>query len=1295
MNNERIKIISSLVENDFNLERFKEFTARILNVNVKSYNYTGIWKEYLYYIDKVQILSSFEDKDRNKIFVMVVKIKDSGVNKGAVNPIRARTKQRNFISKFLEDKGKGDCAIVAFYNDNYPVWRLSFVKLEFKFSNKEITKMVTPSKRLSFVVGKNESSYTIIKQFSILGNLQKNVSLEELEEVFKLEKVTDDFFDEYKDSYKKVKLHLESDTQFVLEANKHTKKVSEFSEVFAKKLMGQLAFLYFLQKKGWLGVSVTQKEIDSKSSNIDENKVFKFSDKKKNWGEGEIKFIRTLFRRHLEINENTNSKNNFFDNYLEHLFYDALNKDRGEFHYFKKFNCKIPFLNGGLFEPYDNYNWENTNFNIPDSMFSNEDDNGILDIFDRYNFTINENEPLETEIAVDPEMLGKVFESLLNIDERKSKGAFYTPREIVHYMCKESLINFLADKFPKIKKEGFEQLIQMGEFTKEYDLHLFEMEYKKDKKINEDDWGIPIDILRNFKEIDSSISEIKVADPATGSGAFPLGMLNEIIKVRNILTEYFIMSAYFKLKSETKKAHFQLKEESNQIEKEIRENRSLYNLKLQTLQKSLFGVDIEPSAIEITKLRFWLSIIIDSNNEVINQLPNLDFNFMVGNSLINTFNKIKLFDESLLQNMIPQSNEELEQIKLFEKEKNYEQQELFDLIEDKIDYASKLYKLHQLYFNENDSDEKRGIKKDIEDTEWEMIENTLQRSGDSDKIKELRELQKEKKKPYFLWKLEFADVFKNTPRNEISHPSDRGELKGGFDIVIGNPPYIQIQKFSGKQIQKDYEAQKFESFAKTGDIYGLFYEKGNMLLNENGILSFITSNKWMRANYGKKLRKYFSEKTQPLKLIDFGGYKVFESATVDTNILMFRKKEHPNVRSSSDCSEIINQHSEELSHIPKLTACTIREDFSRETDIAEYVEKNSIKLTNLSEESWIISTKEEYAIKQRIEEIGTPLKDWDVNINYGIKTGFITAFIISGTKKDELIEADPKSAEIIKPILRGRDVKRYKAEFADLWLIATFPALHLDIEDYQAVKEYLQTFGQKLEQTGDSYIDKNGNKIKCRKRTNNKWFEVQDTIAYFDEFKKEKIVYPDIAEKLTFVLDSSNLFMNNTCYFMNTTNSNKFVLSVLNSNLMNWYFRNISAQLGKKGLRHFSIYVEKIPIPKISKENQKPFEILVDFILFCKENNFESQSDLFESVIDIMVYGLFFEEQMKKYKCYIFDRVKELVDPFDDDDSFDDKVEYLELLSKVFNEDKIVKRGLIYSRTVPEVKIINGVKYEK
>lgn len=1194
------RIIDNLLENKFDVEKFKDFTANILNLSVKNRRpYDSIYKVFREYIETYQEISEVVDKDGNKFYVLAVKIKKE------LDPVRARIKQREFIANILRER-KRRGALVAFFNEEYPHWRISFIKLDYEFTAKGFEEKVTPAKRLSYVVGEGEACKTAKDQFFSLTKLEEEVSLNELEEIFALEKVTNDFFKEYKNKYLDIKELLIKDDVFMTEAKKHDMENPEsFAEGFAKKLMGQLAFLYFLQKKGWLGVKIVpetlnQQQFDrfyNRALNIEKdvlekvyNKVssdlyelrkdelndilskeeidllaspFRNTEYFNEWGTGDKKFIRNLFELH-KTNDINNEKT-FFDDYLEILFYNNLSKDRGEIQYSLDFNSRIPFLNGGLFDPYGDYDWQTTSFNLSDDIFSNKDKTGILDIFDIYNFTINENDSYETEVAVDPEMLGKVFENLLDISDRKSKGAFYTPREIVRYMTNESMMNYLLTNLEgkNISKEDLEYLFNFGEFTKEYDQQIFEKDYIKDgKPLTRDIFGMPRNIITNSILIDDLLAKVKIADPACGSGAFPLGILNEIVRARNILTFYINMIEVLKEKDE--------KNYWRRIDKKQRA-RKLYNLKLYTIQNCLHGVDIEPSAIDITKLRLWLSILVDSDNDNVKPLPNLDFNFMIGNSLVDEFEGMKLFDESLLK--IDEFSEEAST-----KQHKLIQDTLFKTVETrKQDILKDIFRKQTEYFNEKNTDKKKELKKEVESLENTLIEVTLTANGNEKKLEEIKKGRKERRKPYFLWKLEFAKVFKEN---------------NGFDIVIGNPPYVQLQKI--KEMSETLKTLKYETYKSTGDLYCLFFEKGVNILKNKGVLSFITSNKWLRADYGKVLRNYFIKNTNPQILIDLGS-DVFETATVDTSIFILEK-------------EIKKENKFLVLDISK------KENFFNLNSYRKEMVETSFKL----DEVWTIGSIAEKNLKEKIEKIGTPLKNWNIRINYGVKTGLNEAYLINKETKEKIIKEDINSKNIIKPVLRGRDIRRYFVEFADLYLINFHNGFEdidrLKIEDYPAIKKHLDFYYEKLEKRSD--------KGKTPYNLRN--------CAYINDLEREKIVYSEIVRQPQFYLDNGEYYAEATSFLLTGENLH-YLVGMLNSFVTFNIFKKFYAGggLGKDGVRYKKKFLENLPIPKLTKEEAEKFIEITDKILELKKLNKETEE--LEKELDEMVCILYeFTEEEKE-----------------------------------------------------------------
>ena len=950
-------IIKNTFENHFDKNEFARFIKNLLNkIEEASFTYQGNYfpDAYKQYIKTLERIGKYSDEE-NSIDILVITLqKETSLE-------RARTMQRNFIAWYLNGSLGGelkDAALVAYVSPNESDWRFSLVKMDYKFEKTKSGKMkvkeeFTPARRWSFLVGANEKSHTAQSRLvNILADDEHPPSLKEIKNAFDIEIVTKEFFREYRGLFLRTKEALDRIVKKdpKIEADFESKGVDTVN--FSKKLLGQIVFLYFLQKKGWFGVG---RDAD--------------------WGSGSNHFLRELFKKiHCDYK-------NFFNDILEPLFYEALRTGEDRKHvdyYYSRFDCKMPFLNGGLFDPIGDYDWIKTVINIPDKLFSNSNKtkegdtgDGILDIFDRYNFTVKEDEPLEKEVAIDPELLGKAYEKLNAIrpdnyekfkkalksdktgDENKFNkkfGVYYTPREIVHYMCQQSLINYLDSELnkeiisyqdigksqtdalgneskegqfdltvehrsnPSISNEDIETLIHFEEHVSDNEIRVIG-EGKETKTYS---YKLPESIQKYAKLIDEKLSEITVCDPAVGSGAFPVGMMSEIVRVRKVLSNFI-----------------------------YDEKRTTYELKRQIIEHSLYGVDIDPGAVEIAKLRLWLSLIVDEDNiKNIKPLPNLDYKIVCGNSLTG-------FPETSMKD---------------------------------LELDSELEKLKTGHFNETNPTNKKNLKRKIDQVLKQLVQSAREYSSNIPDIN-------------FEFKIYFSEVFHE---------------KGGFDVVIGNPPYVQLQKDKGR-LAKLYNNCGYNTFTSTGDIYCLFYEKANQLLKHRGVTCYITSNKWMRAAYGEKLRDYFIQHTQPLKLIDVGP-GVFDAATVDTNILLFA-----------------NDKMKE-----SFIGCKLQKQI--ELPLDEFVRNQSLNITRPKErEKWEIYSPSQQRLAQKIEAIGIPLKNWNINIYRGVSTGYNNAFVIDSRKRKELISVNSKNAEIIKPLLRGRDIQRYSAIFANYLVNSNIP----------------------------------------------------------------------------------------------------------------------------------------------------------------------------------------------------------------------------------------------------------------
>jgi len=581
----------------FDKNRFSNFSQNLLNHLDESK--AGLWnRQYVKdafrnHVQRYERLGTYTSPEKEKLDVLIVHL----TNESKLE--RARTAIRNFVADHLKTRDEKDAALVAFVSPSEATWRFSYVKMEYATVEKESGKVgvearLTPARRFSYIVGEGESCHTAQTRFlKILQDTGTDPTLADIEEAFSVEAVTKEFFTKYAELFEEIYKALER------LAGKNKTIRDEFTAKgvnlgdFAKKLMGQIVFLYFLQKKGWLGVAKGQ-----------------------DWGKGPHDFLRRL------SNGECGKYNNFFNDILEPLYYDTLATDRGHEAWCSRFKCRIPFLNGGLFEPLGDYDWRKTDILLPNNLFTNSDPveegilgTGVFDVFDRYNFTINEAEPLEKEVAIDPEMLGKVFENLIEDNIRKGLGAYYTPREIIHYMCEESLINYLDIAVNKEKqivlRTDIETFIHLGEQISHYE----SVDSKYPVKM-------PRSIEKYARLIDEKLTQITVCDPAVGSGAFPVGMMSEIVRARCVLTPYF------------NDAH----------------ERTPYYFKRHAIQNCLYGVDIDTGAVEIAKLRLWLSLVVDEENaKQIKPLPNLDYKIVPGNSLLGIEKTI--FNEELFHRL--------------------------------------------------------------------------------------------------------------------------------------------------------------------------------------------------------------------------------------------------------------------------------------------------------------------------------------------------------------------------------------------------------------------------------------------------------------------------------------------------------------------------------------------------------------------------------------------------------------------------------------------------------------------
>ena len=827
---------------------------------------------------------------------------------------RNRAGIRDMLTKDWRDMGYAG-AFLFCYRKNESVLRFSYVSETWGFNKDGIyEKLSTNTKRFTYLLGEGRGCRTAIEQFGALKN--SKLALSDVTAAFSVEALTKQF---YKDLYEWYQWAVDP-ASGVYFPNNTSIEADDREDIETKiiRLITRIMFVWFIKQK-----------------ELVPNKIF------------DVDFLETILK---DFDPNSAVVGNYYNAILQNLFFGTLNRaiedEQGNkrkfatnvkkdiktlYRYAEMFTIRedeviklfseVPFLNGGLFECLDKtktidgveqaYNYDGFSRNdkkfadgryrnravVPNVLFF-EPERGLISILSRYNFTIEENSPEEQQVALDPELLGKVFENLLGAynpetkeTARNQSGSFYTPREIVNYMVDESLISYLGNT-------AFVRSLFSPEFV--YD------------KTKEDD----------YKTIADKLKTIKILDPACGSGAFPMGLLNRMIEILCHITP----------------------------------DENIYEMKLAIIENCIYGSDIQSIAAQITKLRFFISLICNCEKDAtkpnfgIPTLPNLETKFVAANSLIA---KKKQVSHNLFE------NPEIEPTKK-------------ELTEIRHEHFSAKTAYRKSTLREKDKQLREKLAK---------------------LLAEDNDFAPEDAKQLAAW-----NPYDQNAVAEFFDPAWMFGVNDGFDIVIGNPPYIQLQNDGGK-LAKLYADCNYKTYARTGDIYCLFYERGYQLLKPNGHLCYITSNKWMRAGYGEKTREFFAKNTNPLLLIDFAGVKIFESATVDTNILLFAKA--------------VNEHK-------TLCAVTNKQNKDSVKNLSVFVQQSGSECEFSNSDSWVILSPIEQSIKRKIEAVGTPLKDWDIQINYGIKTGYNDAFIINTEKRDEILsncqseDERTRTAELIR-----------------------------------------------------------------------------------------------------------------------------------------------------------------------------------------------------------------------------------------------------------------------------------------
>ena len=936
-------------------------------------------------------------------------------------------------------------------------WRITFV------NKGENNKEFTDSKRYTYLCGMNYSCRTADERFT---KLQKEIAagnkiLDELMiDCFDVEPLSNEFFEKYREHYADLVEYI-SGKRFVKKGGKFVEEKTKnangaFKDAFSgddkavrdyvKKMMGRLVFLQFLQKKGWLGV-----------------------EEGKPWGTGDRNFIFNLFKNAPE-----NIKKDFLESALEPLFFNSLNNDRGKEAIAPESICniygkkvRIPYLNGGLFEEDE--------LDKKKVKFKKEHFEALLEFFNQYNFTIDETDPDDTEIGVDPEMLGKIFENLL--EDNKDKGAFYTPKEIVQYMCRESLIAYLLTD-SKISDD------KIKDFVINHNCSLNESE--------------KADILK-------ALLNVKVCDPAVGSGAFPMGMLNELISCTQLLTG---------------------------------ESKTRAELKKHIVKNNIYGVDIEKGAVDIARLRFWLAIIVDEENPL--PLPNLDYKIMQGNSLLESFEGIDL------SNLC-----KVEKGALFSAEKE----------------VNTLVTTLSHYFDTQNHEERDAHRTAIREAVYDLLK-ARNCGNDNDVITKLKKIDLHENNQFFLWHTWFSDVFNR--RND--------NYKNGFDIVIGNPPYVNVQLMS--ESEKSIYKETFETFFKRCDMFALFVELGiSKLAQRKGIVSFIIPSVVHSNMSYVKLRDLILN-NKWLREVCYTGGDVFNAPTVDTTILICDKTENQNIT----LKNAVDFNNKKIQVVP-----------------SDYFSKyeNVISIENNQNNS--IYDK---LLDKKLESI-----DDNFTVFQGIVTGNNEAFIFE-SESDAVSKGVDK--ELLHPLCHGRDIEKYKVRSLERRIL--YIDNSVDIEKYPNTKKWLLNYKAQLEKRREA-----------AKGTIN-WYGLQWARVKSELDLKEKILLQrtrneSLKTRIVATIDSNSTYTSEGIYLIipkTKKYSLHFLLGILNSKLLNFLFATKFLNLAIK-----AEYVKQVRIPTVTKEQQQEIISLVDKILEAKKTDATTDTTELEKQIDQKVYKLY------------------------------------------------------------------------
>lgn len=1067
---------------------------------------------------------------------------------------------RGLVKNFL--KFKVEAALVVYYNNNE--WRLSFIC--------DLQDEKTVPKRFTYLFGNDTETYrTPIERFLALA--EGSIDFAAIREAFSVEKLSREFFKDYKSQYDKFLKYLGAD---------HKK-----NRDYVKKLLGRLIFLQFLQKKGWMGVPATNTIND--------------------WSGGDKNYLLNLFR-------NSPYQDIFLNKVLKILFFDTLNKKRhgdladpvlGE-------NIRIPYLNGGLFEPDAT---DKNALNFPVEYFR-----GLLDFFGQYNFTIDENDPSDAEVGIDPEMLGHIFENLL--EDNKGKGAFYTPKEIVRYMCQQSLIEYLQTNLGKHSQ--IEEFIKTGYIE------------NRNNRMNF--------IVANAKTIGHLLDTVKICDPAIGSGAFPMGILSEIFRAKMALN---------------------LTLDPAEVKKEI-------------IQNSIYGVDIEQGAVDIARLRFWLSLVVDE--KVPQPLPNLDYKIMCGNSLLSRFPL-----DTPINKVFAQYNKE-----------------------HKTNFTLDSYKKLVLdYTNTSSPDKKNEFRKTIEE-----IKGAFKTELAVDKIKKRKELEGKIKK------LESPTLF-GSPSKENLKEAKKLQVKldkmlhteqdiknnilyedsfewrfelpcildeegrfMGFDIVVGNPPYLRIQGI--REVNPDFANELINKYkAATGsfDMYALFVERGLEIIKETGLVNYIMPVKWTNAAFGKGLRGVVAKNNSANKIVNFGAYQVFNASTY-TGLQWFK----PN--------------SEILSYVELDRNLDTNQELGVYLDTLAEDTFAKLPTNKFTAHTWALTVGDTTTILNKLDEHPRRIEDIFDKIFQGLATSKDDVYFLHKCRMEnnilmgysEYLKREiPIERGLVKPLLKGKDLHRYDTISTHRFVV--FPYILVDGKaNLYKESELADKFP-----FGYAYLKECEAVLRKRERgrfdVDGAWFQYGRKQGILSA-ETEKLMAPDISLGGNFAYDLKGKFYQTTTIYgyikkTHIKESYKLLMALLNSKLCWWFLVNTGTTLANGYFRFKPDYINPFPVPKeISPEVDKLVSRLVDLQIYLHDC---THPDIFghtsnkrlithiDDILNMVIYELYFEEHMKEKEIDVINYLQFYLSADMDKNDLAKEIEKLYLWYQ--DSDNMVRQRIILIET--------------